>query len=164
MKFRKTGAAIMAAAALSLSLGLTGCSSSDGDSTGTKTSVEQSQVPPPTAAELNTALKNALGGTGDDAESTAWIEGAEDDPNLIPSLVKSQKDSGATIKLSKVDATGVVDGSPTASASGEWTVNGQTNPLTVPLVYIDKHWKVSKEWTCNMLQASNQSSKICPAA
>ncbi len=168
MKFRKTGRALVAAAALTMALGMTACSSGDDTGNGGKstTAAEQSAnaAPLPTADELNEALKSALSGEGDESEHAEWLEGAEDDPDLIPNLVTSAKESGAEIDLTDVTDTGTVDGKATAQASGTWTINGQENPLTVPLIYLDGHWKVSKEWTCTMLQANNMTSPICDAA
>lgn len=165
MKFRNTGRALVAVAALSMVLGLSACSGGDDKPTDkTTTAVSASTVPLPTAEEMNQALKDALGEDKEAGEQVAWIEGAEDDPDLLPNLKKSAKDSGAQIDITDVTDTGLVAGNPTAQASGSWTLNGQENPLTVPFIYLDGHWKVSKDWTCQMLQAGNMTSKICDAA
>jgi hypothetical protein len=84
------------------------------------------------------------------------VQGAEADPELPNRLAEAYKQSGATIVV-----TGVDDLGGALQANANFTLGGQTNPVTVPFVAEDGKWKIEKTWACTALMQLQIQSPAC---
>lgn len=145
---------------------MTACSSDDdngGSSTTSKATTSasessaQADVPPvPTVDDLNAQLQRALDPSVPSAEKAEMVQGAEADPELPNTLAAAYQQSGATIVV-----TGVQDLGGSLQANADFTVGGQTNPVTVPFVAEDGKWKIEKGWACSALMNLQIQSPAC---
>jgi hypothetical protein len=147
-------------------LTMTACSSDDdngGSSTTSKATTSasessaQADVPPvPTVDDLNAQLQRALDPSVPSAEKAEMVQGAEADPELPNTLAQAYQQSGATIVV-----TGVQDLGGSLQANADFTINGQTNPVTVPFIAEDGKWKIEKTWACSALMNLQIQSPAC---
>lgn len=177
--FRTAAALTVAAAAF----GLTACSSSnepaaaaptttagagfedgkkvdgtqDGDAPMTTT---VPNLPAPTVEELNARLDKALAGQLTDDEKASFIEDAERDPYLVDKFVEAAKKNKVTAKITSV-------GTPAAgkvTAPADVTIDGSpVKGATVEFVAAEGGWRVSHEFTCNIVKSAKLDSAACQA-
>lgn len=177
----KTAAVLAVAAAATF--GVTACSSSDETAAAAPTTtagagfedgkqVEGTQegdapmtttvpnLPAPTVEELNARLDKALAGQLTDDEKASFIEDAERDPYLVDKFVEAAKKNNVKAEITSVGAP--VDGKVTAPA--DVTIDG--NPVkgaTVEFVAAEGGWRVSHEFTCNIVKSAKLDSAACQA-
>lgn len=166
MNLRTTSRALVAGMAIVAALTMTACSSDDDNGSSSTTSkattsasdtTAQADTPPvPTVEDLNAQLQRALDPAVPSAEKADMIQGAEADPELPNTLAKAYTDLGATITVTSVQDLG-----ETLQANADFTLNGQTNPVTVPFVAEDGKWKIENAWTCNALSSAQIQSPAC---
>lgn len=177
--FRIMAAVTMAAAALTF----TACSSTEETSTeGAATSTEAAagfesgktqdgreegkaptttpapNLPKPTVEELNDKLTRALDGAVAEDEKLAFIEDAEQDPQLVDKLVEAAKKNEVTVKITnvgepaegklKADAEVTIAGSPVENASVAFVAEGD-------------QWKIAHDFACNIVKSADLDSAAC---
>ncbi|MET7769943.1 hypothetical protein [Nocardia sp. NPDC005366] len=117
-------------------------------------------LPKPTAEELNTRITRAFDPTVGSEEKTAWVQDAERDPQLVDKLVKA-----AELNNVKVAITGVQepkDGKLKADA--DVTIDGKpVQDAFIEFVAQDDQWKVSNQFTCNIVRTAKLDSAACQA-
>ncbi len=155
----------VAAVAIAAALTMTACSS-DGDDGETRTTATQASttvtapdVAPPTAAELNDAITQALDPAVPVEQKIQLVQGAEKDPELVNQVAQAAKDAGATIEVKDVTPTGA----DTVTAGVVLTVNGQPNDATVDFVSENGVWKMSQAYACQLVAMAQLTSPACPA-
>ncbi|WP_040836583.1 hypothetical protein [Nocardia brevicatena] len=177
--FRVVAAITMAAAALTF----TACTSSEDSSSdsgasatqaaggfeagkssdGTEEGAAPSTTPPPnlpkpSPEELNDKINRALDGSVSEEEKLAWIEDAEQDPQLVDKLVDAAKKNKVTVKITKVgdpadgklkaDAEVTIDGQPVENASVDFVAEGD-------------QWKIANKFACNIVKSAQLDSAAC---
>lgn len=177
--FRVVAAVTMAAAALTF----TACSSTEESSTdAAATSTEAAaefesgktqdgreegkaptttaapNLPKPTVEELNDKLTRALDGAVSEDEKLAFIEDAEQDPQLVDKLVEAAKKNEVTVKITnvgqpaegkvKADAEVTIAGSPVENASVDFVAEGD-------------QWKIAHDFACNIVKSAELDSAAC---
>ncbi|NUS95367.1 MAG: hypothetical protein HOQ36_23625 [Nocardia sp.] len=168
----------MAAAALTF----TACSSTEDSSTGAASSTEAAaafesgktqdgreegkaptttpapNLPKPTAEELNDKINRALDGSVGEDEKLAWIEDAEQDPQLVDKLVEAAKKNEVTVKITNV-------GEPAAgkvTADADVTIGGSpVENATVDFVAEGDQWKIAHGFACNIVKSAQLDSAAC---
>lgn len=175
---RVVAAVAMAAAALTF----TACSSTEDSSTGAASSTEAAaafesgktqdgreegkaptttpapNLPKPTAEELNDKINRALDGSVGEDEKLAWIEDAEQDPQLVDKLVEAAKKNEVTVKITNV-------GEPAAgkvTADADVTIGGSpVENATVDFVAEGDQWKIAHGFACNIVKSAQLDSAAC---
>ncbi|MEU4316441.1 hypothetical protein [Nocardia sp. NPDC024068] len=180
LPFRAAAAIAMAAAALTF----TACSSTEETSTEAATTTEAAaefesgktqdgreegkapvttpapNLPKPTAEELNDKINRALDGSVGEDEKLAWIEDAEQDPQLVDKLVEAAKKNEVTVQITNVgdpadgkviaDADVTIGGSPVENATVEFVAEGD-------------QWKIAHGFACNIVKSAQLDSAACQA-
>ncbi|MEV0246129.1 hypothetical protein AB0H76_06010 [Nocardia sp. NPDC050712] len=184
MKLRSIRAAVAIAAAASV-LTLGACGSDSGDSAapsatpttagqfeeGTKageaveaegelTTTPPPNLPKPTAAELNEKINKAFDSSVGEQEKISWVQDAEKDPQLVDKLVDAAKKNKVKVEITgvqepkdgklKADANVTIDGAPVENAFVEFVAETEG-------------WKVSNQFTCNIVRAAKLDSAACQA-
>ncbi|MEV0765980.1 hypothetical protein [Nocardia sp. NPDC050435] len=183
MKLRSIRAAAVVAAAAALTL--TACGSDKDDSAGpsaTPTTAGQYEegkqpgeaieaegeltttpppdLPKPTAAELNEKITKAFDASVGEQEKISWVQDAEKDPQLVDKLVDAAKKNNVKVEITgvqepkdgklKADAKVTIDGAPVDNAFVEFVAETEG-------------WKVSNQFTCNIVRAAKLDSAACQA-
>lgn len=170
MKLPRTGRALVAGMAVAAALTMTACSSDDGGDTATTTTASAStsasaaapagDLPPvPTAAELNQRLQESLDPNVPLEQKVAYVQGAEEDPELIDKVAEAARVNNAKIEV--LDVTDLGDG--TLSSNATIDLGGQVNPLQVAYVAEDGQWKLSRDNACAIVSLAQLTSPACPA-
>ncbi|MEU1980239.1 hypothetical protein [Nocardia sp. NPDC019395] len=115
-------------------------------------------LPKPTAEELNDKINRALDGSVSEDEKLAWIEDAEQDPELVDKLVEAAKKNEVTVKITnvgepaegkvKADADVTIGGSPVDNASVDFVAEGD-------------QWKIAHDFACNIVKSAQLDSAAC---
>ncbi|MFI5718410.1 hypothetical protein [Nocardia sp. NPDC051750] len=115
-------------------------------------------LPKPTAEELNDKINRALDGSVSEEEKLAWIEDAEQDPELVDKLVEAAKKNEVTVKITnvgepaegkvKADADVTIAGSPVENASVDFVAEGD-------------QWKIAHDFACNIVKSAQLDSAAC---
>ncbi|WP_328661955.1 hypothetical protein [Nocardia salmonicida] len=112
----------------------------------------------PSTADIDALVSKAVNPNTPVAELLAMVQGMENvDPGPIEQARLRNSASMTNLGMAwKVDK--IVDNCGTASAEGNLTVNNQPGiPLTVPIVYDNKTWKIEKSTVCSLIiQGSGQ--------
>jgi len=124
------------------------------------TSTTPPNLPKPTAAELNDRLTRAFDSSVPAEEKIGWIQDAERDPQLVDKLVDAAKRNNVTVEITNV-------GEPqngTLKADAEVTIDGRpVENAYVEFVAEDDQWKVSHQFTCNIVRSAQLDSAACQA-
>lgn len=117
-------------------------------------------LPKPTVEELNDKLTRALDGAVSEEEKLAFIEDAEQDPQLVDKLVEAAKKNEVTVKITnvgepaegkvKADAEVTIAGSPVENASVDFVAEGD-------------QWKIAHDFACNIVKSADLDSAACQA-
>ncbi|NKY59683.1 hypothetical protein [Nocardia flavorosea] len=115
-------------------------------------------LPKPTVEELNDKLTRALDGAVSEDEKLAFIEDAEQDPQLVDKLVTAAKKNEVTVKITnvgepaegklKADAEVTIAGSPVENASVDFVAEGD-------------QWKIAHDFACNIVKSAELDSAAC---
>ncbi|SFA38339.1 hypothetical protein SAMN05444374_101115 [Rhodococcoides kroppenstedtii] len=170
MKLPRTGRALVAGMAVAAALTMTACSSDDGGDTATTTAAATTtsagaaapagDLPPiPTAAELNQRLQESLDPNVPLEQKVSYVQGAEEDPELINKVAEAARVNNAKIEV--LDVTDLGDG--TLSSNATIDLGGQVNPLQVAYVAEDGQWKLSRDNACAIVSLAQLTSPACPA-
>ncbi|WP_410869719.1 hypothetical protein [Nocardia sp. A7] len=117
-------------------------------------------LPAPTVEELNARLDKALAGQLTDDEKATFIEDAERDPYLVDKFVEAAKKNNVKAKITSVGTP--ADGKVTAPA--DVTIDGTpVKGATVEFVAAEGGWRVSHEFTCNIVKSAQLDSAACQA-
>jgi hypothetical protein len=172
----------VAVALATAAFGLTACSSDDsssGSSTPTSAagkfesgksgegtaegSAKPTTVPnlaKPAVSLLNERITKAFDPSVSSEEKTTWVQDAERDPQLVDKLVEAAKAQNV-----KVEITGVQE--PTdgkLKADAKVTINGEAvQNAFVEFVAEGDQWKVSHQFTCNVVKSAKLDSAACQA-
>ncbi|WP_194814437.1 hypothetical protein [Nocardia sp. XZ_19_385] len=185
MKLRSIRAAVAIVAAAS-ALTLTACGSDKGDSTsspsatatsagqyeegkkageaieaeGELTTTPPPNLPKPTVAELNEKINKAFDASVGEEEKISWVQDAEKDPQLVDKLVDAAKKNNVKVEITgvqepkegklKADAKVTIGGAPVENAFVEFVAETEG-------------WKVSNQFTCNIVKAAKLDSAACQA-
>jgi len=124
------------------------------------TSTAPPNLPKPTAAELNDRLTRAFDSSVPAEEKTSWIQDAERDPQLVDKLVDAAETNNVKVEITgvgepvdgtlKADANVTIDGRPVEGAYVEFVAEGDT-------------WKVSHDFTCDIVRSAELDSAACQA-
>ncbi|MBY6351167.1 hypothetical protein HQ607_12715 [Rhodococcus corynebacterioides] len=169
VKLPRTGRALVAGMAVAAALTMTACSSDDGGDTATTTAATTTSAtaatpagdlpPVPTAAELNQRLQESLDPAVPLDQKVSYVQGAEEDPELINKVAEAARVNNAKIEV--LDVTDLGDG--TLSSNATIDLGGQVNPLQVTYVAEDGQWKLSRDNACAIVSLAQLSSPACPA-
>lgn len=124
------------------------------------TSTTPPDLPEPTVEELNDRLSRAFDSSVPAEEKISWIQDAERDPQLVDKLVDAAEANDVTVRITQVgepengklkaDADVTIGGRPVENAYVEFVAEGDT-------------WKVSHDFTCNIVQSAQLDSAACQA-
>ncbi|MET8779250.1 hypothetical protein ABZV58_29970 [Nocardia sp. NPDC004654] len=143
-----------------------GCGDSGGDSPAQPASVSRTQqasdkppVPLPSPAELNAGLGIALNPATPADQKLTFVQGAENDPDLIARVTEAATKNGVTMTVTQVEYTGgeTMQARATLSVNGT-PVEGQS---VIPFVAENGRWKLQKAWACQMLANAQTTSPSC---
>ncbi|MBH0779592.1 hypothetical protein [Nocardia bovistercoris] len=114
----------------------------------------------PTAQELNSRINRAFDRSVGSQEKTAWVQDAERDPQLVDKLVDAAERNKVKVSITgvrppengklKADADVSIDGKPVQDAFVEFVAE-------------DDQWKVSNQFTCNIVRTAKLDSAACQA-
>ncbi|MBF6212616.1 hypothetical protein IU433_19420 [Nocardia puris] len=117
-------------------------------------------LPKPTVEELNERINKAFDPSVGTEEKISWIQDAERDPQLVDKLVEAAKQNDVTVQITnvgdpsegklKADADVTIGGQPVENSFVEFVAEGDT-------------WKVSHQFTCNIVRAAKLDSAACQA-
>ncbi|MEV0292795.1 hypothetical protein [Nocardia sp. NPDC050710] len=117
-------------------------------------------LPKPTAEELNSRINRAFDPAVGAEEKVAWVQDAERDPQLVDKLVDAAKRNKVKVAITgvqepkdgklKADANVTIDGKPVENAFIEFVAQ-------------DDQWKVSNQFTCNIVRTAKLDSAACQA-
>ena len=122
------------------------------------TSTAPPNLPKPTAEELNDKINRALDGSVSEDEKLAWIEAAEQDPQLVDKLVEAAKKNEVTVQITNVGEP--ADG--TVIADADVTISGSpVEDATVEFVAEGDQWKIAHGFACNIVKSAQLDSAAC---
>ncbi|MGV9822795.1 hypothetical protein [Nocardia xishanensis] len=124
------------------------------------TSTTRPNLPKPAASLLNERINRAFDPSVSAEEKISWIQDAERDPQLVDKLVDAAKRNKVTVQITnvqepkdgklKADAKVTIDGQPVENAFVEFVAEGSD-------------WKVSHQFTCNIVRSAKLDSAACQA-
>ncbi|MFC9896239.1 hypothetical protein ACFVMC_21330 [Nocardia sp. NPDC127579] len=130
------------------------------ESDGELTTTPPPDLPKPTVAELNEKITKAFDASVGEQEKISWVQDAEKDPQLVDKLVDAAKKNKVTVEITgvqepkdgklKADAKVTIDGAPVENAFVEFVAETEG-------------WKVSNQFTCNIVRAAKLDSAACQA-
>ncbi|MCP2314963.1 hypothetical protein APR12_000293 [Nocardia amikacinitolerans] len=144
-----------------------GCGDSGDDSpanpaagSSTRQATDRPPVPLPSPAELNAGLGIALNPATPADQKLTFVQGAENDPELIARVTEAATKNGVTMTVTQVEYTGgeTMQARATLSVNGT-PVEGQS---VIPFVAENGRWKLQKAWACQMLANAQTTSPSCP--
>ena len=96
----------------------------------------------------------------DNKEKISWVQDAERDPELVNKLVDAAKAQNVKVEITgvqepkdgklKADAKVTINGEPVQNAFVEFVAEGD-------------QWKVSHQFTCNIVKSAKLDSAACQA-
>ncbi|CAM2805722.1 hypothetical protein [Skermania piniformis] len=146
---RVVAAGTVAAAALSLAA----CGSTES----TAGSATPTLPPLPTAQELNDRLAQGLDPAVPVEDKARWVQGGDEDPQLLNRIADLYRKEGASIVVTKVTDLG----GGRVEAAADFTLWNEVHPQVVPFVAEDGEWKVDKSYACSVIQFAQLSSPAC---
>ncbi|MEV6432135.1 hypothetical protein [Nocardia sp. NPDC051463] len=182
MKHRTIRAAVAVVLATA-ALGLTACTSDKDSSSGSSTPTSapgkfesgksgegtaegsaKTTTPPnlakPAVGLLNERITKAFDPSVSSEEKISWVQDAERDPQLVDKLVEAAKAQNVKVEITgvqepkdgklKADAKVTINGEPVQNAFVEFVAEGE-------------QWKVSHQFTCNVVKSAKLDSAACQA-
>lgn len=117
-------------------------------------------LPKPAVQLLNDRITKAFDPSVDNKEKISWVQDAERDPELVNKLVDAAKAQNVKVEITgvqepkdgklKADAKVTINGEPVQNAFVEFVAEGD-------------QWKVSHQFTCNIVKSAKLDSAACQA-
>ncbi len=170
MKLRKFRTMSVATVAVAAALTMTACGSDDSGTTETTTTTAAATTTEdaviaelPDAAYFNDLLNRALDPAVPLEEKVGWVEGAEQDPELINQVVAAAQQNGVQVQV--LDPI-IDNGDGSASGQLQLTINGQPQqggPAAQFVPTPDGEWQLAQASACQIVTLAGLTSPACPA-